>query len=57
MAVQEIGLGNIPNEEQEILLNLTKQLYSFVEVRFYVSNEPPWGQCQDSSKWHTRIPK
>lgn len=57
IAVKEIGLDNIPEEEQEILLNLTKQLYSFVEVRFYVSNEPPWGQCQDSSKWHTRIPR
>jgi hypothetical protein len=56
-AVKEIDLGNIPIEEQELLVTLTKQLYSFVEVRFYVSNEPPWGQCQGNSKWHTRIPK
>jgi len=57
IAVKEIGLDSIPEEEQEILLNLTKQLYSFVEVRFYVSNEPPWGECQGNPKWHTRIPE
>ena len=57
MAVKEIGLENIPEEEQEILIILTKQLYSFVEIRFYVSNEPSWGHCQDSSIWHTKIPK
>lgn len=56
-AVKEIDLGNIPLEEQELLVTLAKQIYSFVEVRFYVSNEPPWGQCQGNSKWHTRIPK
>jgi hypothetical protein len=55
--VKEINLDNIPIEEQEILVTLAKQLYSFVEVRFYVSNEPPWGQCQGNPRWHTRIPK
>ena len=44
--VKEIDLDKIPIEEQEILVTLANQLYSFVEVRFYVSNEPPWGQCQ-----------
>lgn len=56
-SVKEIDLGNIPVEEQELLITLTKQLYSFVEVRFYVSNEPSWGVCQGDPKWHTRIPK
>jgi len=55
--VTEINLDKLTNEEQEVLINLSKQLYSFVEVRFYTSNEPPWGQCQGNSKWHTRIPK
>jgi len=55
-ADKEISLDNIPEEEQEALLNLTKQIYSFVEVRFYVSNEPTWGQCQENSIWHTKIP-
>ena len=56
-SVKEIDLGKIPVEEQELLITLTKQLYSFVEVRFYVSNEPSWGVCQGDPKWHTRIPK
>ena len=56
-SVKEIGLDNLPREEQELLIILTQQLYSFVEIRFYVSNEPPWGECQGDSKWHTRIPK
>ena len=57
MAVNEIVLDNIPEDAREILLNLTKQLYSFVEVRFYVLNEPTWGQCQENSNWHTEITK
>ena len=44
-------------KEKEMLMNLSKQLYSFVEVRFYASNEPLWGQCQNNSNWHMRIPK
>lgn len=56
MDVDEIDLDNIPEEEQETLLNLTKELYSFVEIRFYVAKEQPWGQCQGDSKWHTKIP-
>ena len=56
MGVKEINLDNIPKEEQEVLINLSKQLYSFVEIRFYVSHEPPWGQCQGNAMWHTRTP-
>ena len=56
-SVKEIDLDNLPREEQELLITLTQQLYSFIEVRFYVSNEPPWGECQGDSKWHTRISK
>lgn len=55
--VKEIDLGKLPLEEQDLIKTLSKQLYSFVEVRFYVSNEPPWGECQGDPKWHTRIPK
>jgi len=54
--VKEIDLNNLPKDEQELLITLTQQLYSFVETRFYVSNEPPWGECQGNPKWHTRIP-
>jgi len=55
-AVDQINLREIPQDEQELLNALATQLYSFVEVRFYVSNEPTWGLCQGDSKWHTRTP-
>ncbi len=57
ITVKEINLDEITKKEQEVLINLSKQLYSLVEVRFYASNEPSWGQCQGNLKWHTRIPK
>ena len=56
IAVDEVNLGVLPEEEQKTLIDLSKQLYSFVEVRFYVSNEPPLGYCQGDPKWHTRVP-
>ena len=55
--VEEIDLGKLPVEEQDLLIALSKQIYSFVEVRFYVSNDPPWGECQGNPRFHTRIPK
>jgi hypothetical protein len=53
----EINLTQLTDEESIMLMDLTQQLYSFVEVRFYASNEPGWGICQGDSKWHTRIPE
>jgi hypothetical protein len=57
IAVDEINLDNLPEEQQQLLIDLSKQIYSFVEVRFYVANEPPWGVCQGNPRWHTRIPE
>ncbi len=56
LAINEINLQNLPVEERELLINLTNQLYSLVEVRFDTINEPPWGNCQGNAKWHTRVP-
>jgi hypothetical protein len=56
-AIDVINLSDIAKEEQELLTNLGKQLYNLVEVRYYVRNEPLWGQCQGNAMWHTRIPK
>lgn len=55
--VKDINLNNIPVEEKKMLINLSKQLYSFIEIRLYASNEPAWGQCQGNAKWHVRIPE
>ena len=54
--VKEIDLNKISKEEQEILIGLLEQLYSFIEVRFYASKVPPWGHCQGDPLWHTRVP-
>jgi hypothetical protein len=55
-AIDHINLKGLSKGEQELLVGLTKQLYSFVEVRFYVSKEPTWGQCHGDSKWHIKVP-
>jgi hypothetical protein len=57
MAVNQINLRKLPATERELLTNLTRQLYSFVEIRFYVSGEPPWGECQPDRTRYTRVPK
>jgi hypothetical protein len=57
MAVNQINLRKLPASERELLTNLTKQLYSFVEIRFFVSGEPPWGECQPDRMLYTRVPQ
>jgi diphthamide synthase subunit DPH2 len=54
--LKEIDLQDLPPEERELVIELTKQLYSFIEVRFIVSAEPPWGDCQTDRTRHTRAP-
>jgi len=58
IAAKEIDLRKLPSREKGLLLKLVRQLYSFVEVRFYVSNQSPWGDCLgDGTWWHTQAPK
>jgi hypothetical protein len=56
MQVAEIRVEELSESESEVLLALVKQLYSLVEVRFLVSGEPAWGECQDDPLMHTRAP-
>jgi len=56
MAVAEVDLAALPEEERELLLQLSRQLYTFVEVRFFVNGEPPWGECQKDHLRYTRAP-
>jgi hypothetical protein len=56
MAVGEIDLASLPEEERELLLQLSRQLYTYIEVRFFVNGEPPWGQCQKDHLRYTRTP-
>ncbi len=56
LAVGEIDLGTLPTQERQLLVQLTRDLYSLVEVRFFVSSIPPWGECLGDRTWHTRAP-
>jgi len=56
MSVNEIDLAVLPTEERELLLQLTRQIYTYVEVRFFVNGEPPWGECQKEHLRYTRAP-
>jgi hypothetical protein len=56
MAEGELDVGGLPAEERELAVQLTRDLYSLVEVRFFVSNIPPWGECLGDRTWHTRAP-
>ena len=53
-----VAAGHIVGSEQEreLLLQLARDLYSLVEVRFFVSGIPPWGECLGDRTWHTRAP-
>lgn len=55
-ALKEIDLTGLSGEERELLLNLVTQLYNYIEVRFFVSNEPPWGECQPDRTRYTLPP-
>ncbi len=56
MAVDEVDLEGLPTGERELVVQLTQQIYSLVEVRFYISNEPPWGECLGERTRYTRPP-
>lgn len=58
MSLDTINLGEISEQERELLLQLTEQLYSFIEIRFVLSGEPPWGACQPHDHLrYTRAPE
>lgn len=55
-AMEKIDLSEFPEKEREVLIQLTQQLYSFIEVRFLVTDEPPWGDCAYDVLRYTRPP-
>ncbi len=56
MALEEIDLKDLSAEERGVLIQLTQQLYSFIEVRFYVADEPQWGVCLGDRTRYTQAP-
>jgi hypothetical protein len=57
MALKEVNLGDFSTDQREVLLSLIRQVYDLLEVRFYVSGEPPYGECQTDTIRHTRSPR
>jgi hypothetical protein len=54
-AVKEIDLIELSSKEQDLIKILGMQIYDLIEVRFYVSEIPPWGQCIGDPYWHTKV--
>lgn len=56
MAVKQIDLRKLPAKERALLTDLTRQLYSFVEIRLLICKEPPQGECQSDRIRYTLDP-
>ncbi len=56
MALMELDMAALPAEEREFALQFVQQLYSLVEVRFYISNEPRWGECLGERTRYVQAP-
>lgn len=56
MSVGELDVEALSVEERELVFQLTQQIYSVVEVRFFVSDEPPWGECLGERTRYTQPP-
>lgn len=56
MASAELDMTLLSAEERELSLQLVQQLYSLVEVRFYISNEPRWGECLGDRTRYVQAP-
>ena len=56
MSVGDVDLATLPEEEREFVVGFIQQLYSLVEVRFFISNEPRWGVCLGERTRYTQAP-
>ena len=56
MSVGQLDLATLSAEERAFALQLVEQLYSLIEVRFYIANEPRWGVCLGERTRYTRAP-
>lgn len=56
MAVREVDLAALSAEEREFAVQLVQQLYSLIEVRFDIANEPRWGECLGERRRYTQAP-
>ena len=56
MAIDELDLSSLSMEERDFAVPFVQQLYSFIEVRFDIANEPRWGECLGERTRYTQAP-
>jgi len=56
IAVGELDLAALTAEEREFVVPFVQQLYSLIEVRFDLLNEPRWGVCLGDRTRYTIAP-
>ena len=56
ITLESLELRKFSIEEKELIITLCKQLYNLVEVRYYVSNMPQFGECQGDALFYTKLP-
>ena len=56
LAIESMDLGKFSVEENELIMTLCMQLYNLVEVRYYISNMPQFGECQVDALFYTKLP-
>jgi hypothetical protein len=56
IAISELDLASLPAEERRFIIPFVEQLYSLVEVRFYIASEPRWGVCVGERTRYTLAP-
>lgn len=56
VSVGEFDLAVLSTEEREFVIRLAEQLYSLIEVRFDIANEPRWGVCLGDRIRYTKAP-
>lgn len=56
IALDALELRIFSAEEYEFVIILCKQIYNLVEVRYFVSNMPIFGECQVDELFYTQKP-
>jgi hypothetical protein len=56
MSVGEVDLAALSADERVFAVQFVQQLYSLIEVRFEIANEPRWGQCLGERTRYTQDP-
>jgi hypothetical protein len=56
MSLSRIDLATLTTQEREFVIQLVQQLYSLIEMRFDIANEPRWGVCLGERTRYTRAP-